>query len=330
MVFRNSEYVGELAGSSSSTALGGLAGQAACYVINPGNPALFPWLSAMAPNFERFRFNKLRARYKPEVNPTSATAVGKVMIGCNYDVSDINPTLRSQIESTFPHVDAMPYQELVLELDPNMLTGPKGLGASGTKFVTALSTPPGDPKLYFGGLLTWATLGNGTTSNLGELHIDYEVEFFTPALGSLNSLVATALKIAEFYSTSAETGATTGVLKNLLLASVVTNGLGVVNTAGSLVPPAGNYLILFSVNSNASGQYLANATVELYKNGNFYSGGSGIYSFQPGTSLFDTLTAQGFTTLQCNGTDYLSLYGAATFANGTVGMYGSIVLLAVS
>lgn len=68
--------------------------QAAGALINPGIASVFPWLSAIATNFSKFRFRYLRFFFSGSC-PTSTT--GKVWINIDYDSLDTAPSSLAQV-----------------------------------------------------------------------------------------------------------------------------------------------------------------------------------------------------------------------------------------
>jgi hypothetical protein len=59
--------------------------------INPGNTALFPWLSGVAANFEEYEIHGMIMEFKHTAGSAISStnnALGKVVLATNYDVSD--------------------------------------------------------------------------------------------------------------------------------------------------------------------------------------------------------------------------------------------------
>jgi len=58
--------------------------------INPGNSALFPWLSKIARNYQQYRINGMVITYKSMTSEySSAGSLGTVGIATNYNVNDV-------------------------------------------------------------------------------------------------------------------------------------------------------------------------------------------------------------------------------------------------
>lgn len=58
--------------------------------VNPGLATVFPWLSGIAKNFEKYRFNSLSFEYIPAVGTSTA---GSAAIAPDYDAADDNTTI---------------------------------------------------------------------------------------------------------------------------------------------------------------------------------------------------------------------------------------------
>lgn len=63
------------------------------YMVQPGDPEVFPWLNKIARNFEYYRVIRLSARYE---NACSTTTPGQILLFWDYDVTDPVPTTFAQ------------------------------------------------------------------------------------------------------------------------------------------------------------------------------------------------------------------------------------------
>jgi hypothetical protein len=309
------EYITDIAGST------GFATTA--FPVNPGQAGTFPWLSKQAAQWEKYRWEYLEFYYKPEVSAFATQGQsGKVILSMDYDASDAPPTSKQQCEDTDPHTDAMPYEDLLLELDPRQM-----FEMADSKYVRPGGLPGStDIKTYDSGNLSVSTIANQGTALLGELHVRYAVIFEVPVLESTTGSTAANNQVALFVDTASNAG-TTGVQQTLPLANAVANGLGAVNTAGSIVLPSGNYLIDVSVIATAAAAISINR-LALQKNGGNLPGSS--------TSRY-VLTAAGLTQdvisipyfVSCNGTDALTLVSQVTGTGGGIGAFGWMRIVAI-
>jgi len=239
--FDEDEFITDLVGST--TFGNGANTTAQQFAVNPGQAATFPWLSAIAPKFEKYVFTKLEFYYKHEVSQfATAGTVGKAILSFDYDAADPPPTAKQQMLDTDPHNDKMPCQDFALIIDC------KESFNNGPKYVRPGIVPGGsDVKTYDIGLLNYGAAGTSDgTTKIGELHVRYAGWFEKPVLES--TVAAPANNQVAVFKSSAPEALTTTVKTQLALATAVNNGLSIVNTVGNLVCQAGNYLVDFDVN----------------------------------------------------------------------------------
>lgn len=162
---RNREFVVDVGPSSAFIVSGS-------WVVNPGNPSLFPWLSAIAQCYEKYKFHNLRVLYEPQCPTTTA---GTVAISIDTDASDTPPTSKQQMLAWDFAARAAPWDKATLSC-----------GGRLTKYdlyVLYGSVPPTstDVKTYAAGQLYLAVQGTGAfTSPVGELYVEYDVELMQP------------------------------------------------------------------------------------------------------------------------------------------------------
>jgi len=224
------EYIADVNGTVGFTALQ--------YPINPGQGGTFPWLSKEALLWEKYRFKALEFYYKPQVSAFATNGQsGKVMLSCDYDASDAPPTSKQMVEDTHPHQDAMPYEEVRLMLEPKEM-----YNSSDAKYVRPGGLPGStDIKTYDCGNVYVSTDGNANTTVIGELRVRYAVDFDVPILET--SASAPTNNQVAFFQSSAPEALVNTTPKALALATTSANGILAVNTTGSIVLPAGNYLV---------------------------------------------------------------------------------------
>lgn len=171
-VVRHSEFVKDVVGFNSFTT--------EKFYVNPGVQFTFPWLSTIAPSFEKYRITKLWFRYEVLCG-TSQT--GKVFYVPSYD-----PTLPAPVDKT----EALTY-DLAIGAQPwirfDVMIPDKYLSTYNEYFIRqqVLADPnsepivDGDIKTYDPVSLFLCTEGiavDGTV--VGELWIDYEIELINP------------------------------------------------------------------------------------------------------------------------------------------------------
>jgi hypothetical protein len=268
------------------------------YAINPGNATLFPWLALQAKQWEKYVFSKLVFFYKREVSEFATNGqAGKVILNVDFDASDAPPGTKQQMEDTVPHADGMACENIFLPVPQKEMHGATTLA----KYVRIGGLPGGsDIKTYDVGNFNIATQGCTSNAEIGELRVAYSVTFSVPVLENQVGAPANN-QVSWFQSTTAQTY-TTAVATTAVNATASANGLAIVNTAGSMVPPAGNYLVDYS------GSF-ADSSAEAFKIANdFQKNGVTVFTFVP-----------TFATAVSLGTPNNVEFGASAFvsANGT-------------
>lgn len=144
------------------------------FQVNPGNQAMFPWLSSQAFGWERYRFKKLDIIYVPRCATTQA---GSLILSPDYDAADEAPTSEAQACSYADAVSSVPWGAVTLKLRPEPLAG--GMKSKYIR-VGALKSNL-DVKTYDAASLhVCRDSGGGVTPVWGKLWVDYVVELITP------------------------------------------------------------------------------------------------------------------------------------------------------
>jgi len=235
--FDEDEFIVDLLGSTTFGNGANLTAQQ--FSINPGQAIPFPWLSAIAPKFEKYVFTRLEFYYKHEVSQYAAAGtIGKAILSFDYDASDAPPTGKQQMLDTDPHADGMPCEDFVLRVDCRTAFD------NGPKYVRPGNLPGGsDIKTFDIGLLNYGAAGtNDGTTKIGELHVRYAGWFEKPVLESSRSAPANN-QVSLFQAVTPGQICVYATPTILTMATVVVNGLNIVNTSGSFQPPPGNYLV---------------------------------------------------------------------------------------
>jgi len=315
-VVEEDEFIAEVVGSNSST-----TPTVATYPLNPGQVVTFPWLAKQAAQWEKYHFEFLEFYYKPEVSGFATEGQsGKVIFSVDYDASDAPPSTKQQAEDTDPHCDAMPYQAMALALAPRQM-----FQLADSKYVRPGGLPgSSDIKTYDAGNLNVLTQNNGGTNAIGELHVRYRVRFEVPVLESAVAAPANN-QVALFFSSTSE-ALSTGVSKTLAFATAGTNGISAVNTTGSIVLPAGNYMVDVDVVTSDTHAESFEVTSSLLIN-------SALVSFAQDGPF--TLTALGNISqsitwwFASNGTEAMSVQVDAIGAAGSLTAFGTLRIVAI-
>jgi len=314
------EYVAEVIGASTGTNF-----QNTAYAINPGQATLFPWLSKQAAQWEKYHFNYLEFYYQREVSEyATAGTTGKVILAVDYDASDAPPATKQQMEDTDPRVDGMPSENISLVLPARRIHA-----LYPTLFVRPSGLPGGsDIKTYDAGNLNVATQGlAANTATLGELRVRYSVTFSVPVLES--STKAPANNQVAVYVAQAEAIPTT--LTNyttLYNHSSIAGSLGITNTSGQFLLPAGNYLIHSTMNFECSA-----ADLSLIQMTPTLTGGAAVlggYALVQETFATSTeMEITGVWFYQSDGVTTLANVVQAQFSGGTMALSGTILFQAI-
>jgi hypothetical protein len=160
--------------------------------INPSDATTFPFLSAIADEYESYRFISLKAHYVPGCGSSQG---GHVILGMDYDASDpTDNTTKQQMLAWKSSVSGQMWEPLTLVCDPKDLhkIGPVRYNAAVQSSNTAQVVVQDAANLYVATTQTNGLTLNGTFFNqveLGQLWIEYVVELQTPQLqgATLNS-----------------------------------------------------------------------------------------------------------------------------------------------
>jgi len=163
VIVANSEFVTDVADDGTIGALD----------LNPGL-ATFPWLCRTAQNYESYKFSKLVYRFTPTCS--SATA-GIIVMAVDYDSTDGPPADKQAISSYGGNVRGNVWNKLSLNVHPK----PQPLWFFVSQDPNTINPPNTDIKLYNIGKMFYGVFNGATTGTVvGELSVDYEVEFRDP------------------------------------------------------------------------------------------------------------------------------------------------------
>jgi len=314
------EYIGEVNGSVTFVATK--------YPLNPGLAGTFPKGSLKAALYSEWKQQSCEFYYKPEVSGFATQGQGgKVILAMDYNAGNPAPTTKQQVE-IMHRVDDMPYESMLLATDS------ASVNRSDAKYIRTGPIPVDeDIKTFDGGNLWVCTFGQANTNVVGELHVRYSFvcskpTLLNPAQGALLPNVT----VGMFESAAAETPAATTVARKLLAATVLSNGVSVVNTSGSFVPPAGNYVIDATLTARSSGAQNIDIEFDVQKNGtSLYQAGLSPLSNAVENSLGTLFQASVSQSLyvSCNGTDAITFPYILTYSSGSPTVSGTVRFLAV-
>jgi hypothetical protein len=174
------------------------------FVINPGNTALFPWLSSIANNYQQYEIMGMVMVFKSTSTDFSTSgALGTVILATNYDVLEAPFASKVIMENSQYAVSAKPSisQIHAVECDPR-------LSSIDVKYIRNPSSSTSvsqDARFYDHGLFELATVGLSATAGtvLGELWVSYDIKLIKPEI--TNSAILTTGQRIEFSGSVSKT-----------------------------------------------------------------------------------------------------------------------------
>nr|AQU11775.1 capsid protein [Cruciviridae sp.] len=216
------------------------------YLINAGNANSFPFLSQIAANYEQYEFEGLvfefRSTSADALNSVN-TALGSVMMATQYDTFDTPFASKTELLNYEYSTSAKPSSNTLhmIECDPRQ--------TAQNLYYTLYnnSVPTGaDPRLYHLGVFTIGTTGfQGTSVNIGELHVTYQVRLLKPKL-----YVALGDEIRMYAATTTvQSGAYTNPLPLGIVPLIGFGGNPILNSAGLTVNQTTNVITFPATNA---------------------------------------------------------------------------------
>lgn len=165
------EFIADISASTSNFA-------ATVVAVNPGNVSCFPWLNAIASNYETYTFKRLAFRYVP-LCPTSTQ--GRITMALDYDARDATPTTKAVLSQYQGAIATPVWQQGLYVADVANLTK-----AYKQRYVSGATIPTNaDVKTYHLGSFILASSNTpATATQLGELWVEYDVELQTPQIAT--------------------------------------------------------------------------------------------------------------------------------------------------
>jgi len=286
------------------------------YNINPGNVTTFPLLSQEAAVFETYKFEYLEFYSVPSVSGYAAGGqTGSVSLSVDFNAAHAQPVSYTAAVDLDPSDEDLPCNDLRIILPPEKMHA-----QNIAKFIRTGGLPgSSDIKTYdVGNLFVCAEGLSATQFNVNRLYCRYKCHLYT-RVDVAGAGAPQNNSVALFHSSGySETIATTTTPQNLVLATSVTNGISVVNNAGSFIFPAGNYLIDLFLNSTNTSDDTVYLTVDIFKNAASVTGSSGATTgVVSGGAKMEYFTLNYSWFISSNGTDAYTFPVAASFSGGT-------------
>lgn len=201
---------------------------------NPGMSSVFPWLSTLAVNFEKYKFSRLTFTLVPLV---STSFNGRIGVGFDFDSSDVPPGSRQEFYSLSTHCENMPWQACAVNVKCDNILRFTGTHVAADNKLIDLGQVVVMSDAISGGTIAAAI-------PLYDLIVDYEVELYEPqqALFATQSFAS---------STPLTTGVAVGTGADVTKVSgptVVTSIVPTSTTVLTITLPAGAYQITWFMN----------------------------------------------------------------------------------
>lgn len=197
VVFRHREYIADV--SSSSTFV------TTSYSVNPGLAATFPFLAAIAQNFQEYEFRGLVFEFKSTsadaLNSTN-TALGTIILAAQYRADAPAFVDKQQMLNEMWATDSKPAENNLLPIECDPSENPFKV-----QYVRAGAITSGDIKMYDLCNLVVGSYGSQAQAVVGELWCSYDIILRKPLLTSGLSLNGeTALYTATSFGSGAFLG----------------------------------------------------------------------------------------------------------------------------
>jgi len=229
---RHREYIGTIANSTSFVCTP--------YAINPGLSDVFPWLTNIAANYDKYRFRKLRFDYVPAVSTSTG---GRITLAFNYNAGDNAPVSKQQVFSVSPNAEQAVWAELILQVPV----------IPETLYTREYLVPGSDIKTFDMGQLLVATDLGANTSTIGELYVEYEVVLTKPHPQFVSTTEVYNLTTTTAANLWPSTGGTVYLPNGMVSSSTVANSF-----TFSL---SGRYLIVWQVTGTVVTDQAVDATI---------------------------------------------------------------------
>lgn len=239
------------------------------YGINPGNAELFPWLSQIALQFQKYKFKQLMMEYVPLVSEATSTtaatllSMGAVVMAIEYDAASPFYTAKNEMENSEGAVSSKPSSGCTIGVECKPQFNPLAtLYVSSNTGITSSGISGGDVRLQNLGTFGIGSFGVPTASStpvaLGEIWVSYRCCLIAPILSNgAQILTAHLVSSGSGGATSGKPGTTApfggGVTPTIQPSLSTGSSLVGVTVAvdGTITFPTfisnGQYMLLYSV-----------------------------------------------------------------------------------
>jgi hypothetical protein len=140
--------------------------------INPGISSTFPWLSQIAPAYEKYRFKSLRFMYEVL---SATTSTGKIFFVPCFNPQDPPPLSKLEALTYEEAVGSQPWVSFVCDIKQKYLKTYNEYFIRQTNLQANQDLKTFDPLVLY-----LCTDGPSALSTVGEVYIEYEIELINP------------------------------------------------------------------------------------------------------------------------------------------------------
>lgn len=233
---RHRGFIADISGTSAFTNTS--------YSINPGNPALFPWLSVLASQFEEYRVHGLVFEYRSTAANsvgTTNTSMGSVVMATEYNSTLASYINKLQMENAEFSASCVAYDSMLHPIECK-----RSETVIGELYVRNSPLPSGqDQRLYDMGNFQIATVGQQGTNKIGELWYSIDLSLYKERYGQSSG---TSISTAHYTATTGiTTSAYFGTSQTQVSGTNFALSLGTTTITFPSNMPVGNYMLNYTV-----------------------------------------------------------------------------------
>lgn len=177
IVVRHKEFLTEVLSNTSFTVNNS-------YPLNPGMQKTFPWMAAVACNFQEYKIRGMVFHYVPTSGFATGgtnTALGSVMLQTSYRSNDQAPASKIEVLNEYWSCESVPSEAFChpVECDPKE-------NPFNVQYVRSGPAPTGDSQLLYDLGMTYVCTSGQQAAGvvLGDLWVTYEIELKKPIMAS--------------------------------------------------------------------------------------------------------------------------------------------------
>lgn len=222
------------------------------YAINAGNSRLFPLLSQVAQSFEEVEWRGLVFLYNPTsgeyAGATNSAALGSITLATSYNV--LNPAFASKQEMDAYEFSASgkPSNPLIHPIELKEASNPthQWFIRNGSS-----ASQQGDARLYDVGAFQYATKGQASVYNIGEIWVSYDVFLKKPKVNTSYSRVFHIQEAAAGTATASFILGTSTSGGTVMIDSFGDGTVGLGTQNQFVISRSGNYMVVVQSTSTA-------------------------------------------------------------------------------